>query len=287
MTKSRRIQLLLDTFTRHGSLDKSQIDQLMSSSTGLTKDELSHSLYRDLIDLVADHRLERQDFHSDGHEMDADELQNAKNKKSKWSIPGFKNSVVGKKLITDLGGDIFVSVRLTTYVTVLNSFHKSTDSIQLLVTIGSQTIQLRIDFASLPATVIMTRKSETLTPHLFSALETKFGKRLICMALPDSFLSATKNEVKPGHIMIEFKSLTNSTITDFGSKNRPMISNFLSRQIVESFIKNNFSSTTSTMSLSEAKSNIKNIKFTEVINPIDIALPFIIALSDTRCLVVN
>jgi len=200
--KSARLLKLVEVFERGQVLDKKEIDAKMSNLLGEERSGLSLALYRDLQDLVNQGILAQKYFRADGAEIDTENLEGEKYYNSKWHLAAADHMVVGKGLLVQIGGNLLLSERLRNSVAVRENGPLNAREVHVIFDLG-KAFRLSIAKDDLPVKILVCRSTPQLVPKLFSALEAKFGKRLVVLAFGDQTLSSAKDESKPGHLLLE------------------------------------------------------------------------------------
>lgn len=221
ITKSLRQTKLREILKRWGSMEKSDIDSKMANllQVDLTA-ALKRALYRDLEDLVQQGELDVKYFTRDGAEITYFESSTHKNFYNIWSLAGDSGAVTGHALINNTNTCIHVMALLKNDVAISEYRAESeTDRVNLIFSINSQILCLKIKKESLPFKIIFSRFTGEVKPNEVQQLKEKHGQRLIILKLSSSNLSSFKENLSIGHAILSINEKSEISLKDFSTKN--------------------------------------------------------------------
>ncbi len=228
--KTKRLNTVLDVVKKWGALDKKSIDLHVATRLGVSTQDVSRAVYRDLDYLVNNRDLEVVNYTRDGAMIDNFDPDIHKNFQNKWRPLTEKNDFLGGSLLSSIGVSIYVSRRLNNGVVLEpGAVGIRPSSIQLFFSVGKEFIGMTIDQEILPFKIIIGRGKEILH-KVFPEIENEIGKRLIYISVPDASISAYDSKSKLGHAMIDFTE-DQILVTDFGSKNGTSITKLRNDEI--------------------------------------------------------
>ncbi len=233
ITKSIRMDCVRRVVEKFGRIRKTQIDARVSALLGISSDEVSRAIYRDLDELVGAGKLSVEYFTRDGEAIVDFDRDLHKNTVAEWMMPGCESRIVGRSLIDQSGSQIFVPKFLESFVEISDEW-LPVESGRLLVmlTLKQHSISIAIDEAVAPVVLLFGRRVENeFVPK--NAIEARFGKRVITLALPVPTMSSVGPLGKLGHFSICLDGELGMGLLDHSSKNGTFFSEVSLEQLAE------------------------------------------------------
>lgn len=214
INKSARIEALRQVLKRWGRLNKTQIDEHVSSLLHCSKEELARALYRDLDELLNQNEIQVIHFSRDGVEIPHYDPETHKNTFSEWIWGEKKIEVLGSSLLKEMEVSIHLSPRMQRGLSVHPlHLHPQSSEVILYFFFDNHAFTLEINSEDLPLTLVVGRtpSQESLksllhhSQNFLSLLENGFGKRSALLLFPTKTLSSFKNQEQLGHLTLELK----------------------------------------------------------------------------------
>lgn len=229
ISKTLRVQTLLDVLNKHGILDKSTITEKVSLRLAIDKELIDRALYRDLDELVSQNKIHVIHKDSFGNTVDVvnNEIQNFK---SFWHTDSHHpDQILGVGLLKSLDGNCLCTKNLLQDIRISEILQMSDiKDHSLIFSINHRYFNININPDCYPLKVILTRK--TPEQSLFNQLISQFSKRLIIIVLPDLTFPSIKSsdakeityfDLQPNELtlknpaQIQFKVFKEQNIDDF------------------------------------------------------------------------
>jgi hypothetical protein len=229
ITSDDRKQAIREILNQHGKITREELFSMVSSRLNVDPKNIRSSLYKDLTTLSDKGIIERQYLHLDGTPMieseisaiELDEENSNKKYKLLWSIKGYETSIIGLKVLENLGGQFYLPNQSMQRDFAIMDATKSTQlgSFSVIFEIGNKILKLALDEHSCPATIVFGRAPEATFVFPRAKFIEEFGKRAALLLLPNRLLSSCKTDGRLGHFSVTFNTAKEVSIRDLGSKN--------------------------------------------------------------------
>lgn len=206
VSKSLRIQTIIDILNRAGSLDKNEILQRLAVSLYLDKEQLERALYRDLEELVKDNKLQVFSRDSLGKIVE-DETDETKKYKKYWHTEKFHPfDIQGVGLLRRVNANLICNKQIVSYLSLSESTktHIDKNNQRILIQINSDVFVLNINKIVLPLKIIVSRKIE-LKDEVVEKIYKNYGKKVLIILLNDQILSSIKDRNIKGEFVIDYQ----------------------------------------------------------------------------------
>ena len=230
-TSDDRKHAIREVLGQYGKMSRDDLFQKVAQKLNVDLKSIRSSLYKDLNTLSDKSVLEKQYLHPDDTPMTDEEINDlmlddssqSSNYKLIWSLKGYEDSVIGAKLLEDLGGKIYVPNKSMLRDFEIMDATKSTQlgSYSIIFEIGNRVLKLGVDENARPVTIVVGR-SNTDASFVYpkNELLEEFGKRTILLLLPNRLLSAGKEGSRLGHFLMTLSNKRDELLVrDLGSKN--------------------------------------------------------------------
>ena len=193
VSKTLRVQTLIEILNRHGILDKITITEKVALRLALDKNLIDRSIYRDLEELVTQNKIfviYKDDYGNiinSANEMPA-------HFKSYWHTEKHNpNQIIGSGLIQSHDGDFICAKNLLTDVSITELNHISeVKKNSLIFNINHRFFSLNFKFDAYPFKLIITRKKPE--SDILDGLKSNFSIKLLILILPDPIFSSVKTD---------------------------------------------------------------------------------------------
>lgn len=203
VSKSLRVQTLVEILNRAGCLDKVELLQRLSAAVSVEKDELERALYRDLEDLVRDNKIQVFSRDSLGKIVE-NETEETKKYKKYWHTEKFSPfDIQGVGLIRIFNANVICNKQITSYLRISNfDLDKKSDiSNCVLLHVNGEIYVLTVDKIIYPLKIIIARNLPT-SSVLLDKIYKFYGKKVVLILLPEQIISAIKDENIKGELVI-------------------------------------------------------------------------------------
>lgn len=204
ISKSDRMQAVIDLLNRAGMLEKNEITQRIASVLNVEEEKIERALYRDLNELVDSGKLQVCSKDSLGKIVHP-ELDEIKNYKNFWFTD--KHSpfeITGIGYLKTHGFNLISHHSLQKYIkcSIVNDF--SADNAQIIIPTSESSIAISFEAEILPFEVFFCRK-EDFTEEFKADFFAKFGKRSIFLQIPNIFFSRYQGDINKEMLSVYFE----------------------------------------------------------------------------------
>lgn len=206
VSKSLRIQTIIDILNRAGSLDKNEILHRLAVSLDLDKEQLERALYRDLEELVKDNKLQVFSRDSLGRIVE-DETEETKKYKKYWHTEKFHPfDIQGVGLLRRINANLICNKQIVSYLAISESQKSVIDknNQRILIQVNNELFTLVINNIVLPLKIIISRKIE-LKDAVLEKIYKNYGKKVLIILLNDQILSSIKENNIKGEFVIDYQ----------------------------------------------------------------------------------
>ncbi|MBK9038934.1 MAG: hypothetical protein IPL83_07215 [Bdellovibrionales bacterium] len=206
ISKTKRIQALIEVLDRWGSLDKGEITSRVAALLAVEPESIERAIYRDLEELVSNLRIKVFSRSAAGSIVDETELDGDKPYKNYWYTE--KHSpfdILGVGGVRKLGGNVLATQNLLEGLQVFQVSSRSIDNLSqmILFKIGSVSFGLKYLSSLIPFSFVVSRNT-SIAQSEFEEMKRELSGRLCVLLLPDADLTSIKSGNYMGHCMIRF-----------------------------------------------------------------------------------
>lgn len=204
ISKSERMQAIIDLLNRAGLLDKSEINQRISSHFNVETETLERALYRDLNELIDSGKIRVCSKDSIGRIVNPenDEIKNFKNYWYTEKHSPFEINGIG--FLKESGYNLILHSSLQEFIKCVST--KDISNISSDIIIPTDKVYLGINFSRdiLPIKLFLARVEE-LTSNFRDEFFKQHGKRSVILQIPNNWFSRFQGEVNKGmpHVIID------------------------------------------------------------------------------------
>jgi hypothetical protein len=234
ISKTKRIQALIEILDRWGSLDKSEITNRVAALLAVEPESIERAIYRDLEELVSDLRIKVFSRSAAGRIVEETAMDSNNRYKNYWYTE--KHSpfdVLGIGGVRKLGGDIFATQNLLEGLQIFQVSSKVIDELRhmILFKIGSVSFGVKFLPSILPFAFVISRNTG-ISQDVFEKMVKELSGRLCVLLLPDADLTSIKSGNYMGHCLVQFgerevniydDSSTNGTFLASGTVSKNLI----------------------------------------------------------------
>ena len=215
ISKTIRVQTILDVLKKWGVLDKNEIDEKVSILLYLDKKNIERALYRDLEELVVNNKIKVINKDRLGKVVEFENCDDT-GYKNFWCLEEYEpNSIIGLQRLVGLGANLIVFDTQMKNSIVVDEFNKN-DLGKLknciAFNINNINLVLKIDEGNYPYDLIICRGTKESIATINLNKE-KYSRRSIFLFLPMPFLSSIKKDCLFGSIVLKRESLDQFKIT--------------------------------------------------------------------------
>lgn len=222
ITKSMRIQVLLDVLSRWGRLDKQSICHHLSTilQEDFNSQAGSRAVYRDLDELVNQGKISVDYYTRDGVHIDEYDPAKHKNVSCFWYIPSAEGLVPGSGILKTLGCLLYVSRILKNEISVIHGKSQPDPrNLHLYFICSGSFVCIKIATDALPFSIVISRTHGEITDKEIDSVQKSHGQRFVILKIPDAKLSSFKGPSDLGHAVLRFESKEKISVEDLGSTN--------------------------------------------------------------------
>ena len=208
VSKSIRVQTILEILNKNGILDKSEITDRVANKLMLEKNEIDRAVYRDLEELVRAGKILVFNKDKVGNFIDA-ENDLPGNYKSYWgSLDSQPNQILGSKVLKSLDSSIDCCPNILNGIRIseIQSENDLKKQNCIVFNIGFKYFSISYDIEILPFKLIISRLG--ITNEVKKFLNNNFSKRFVFLKIPDqSFPSVKLNDLTFVYLDLNSKNI--------------------------------------------------------------------------------
>lgn len=203
ISKSDRMQALVDLLNRAGMLEKNEITQRIASILNVDEKKIERALYRDLNELVDSGKIKVCSKDSLGNIVEPD-LADIKNFKNFWYTDKHSPfSITGIGYLNSFGMDVIFHPSLQKFIKCLSVEDILSSKAQFIFLTPGNPIGLFFDDEIKPFTVYMSR-IESLSKEFIKSFYVKNGKRSIILQIHNNYFSRFQNDLTKNVLSLNF-----------------------------------------------------------------------------------
>lgn len=237
ISKSIRMQAIVEMLDRAGILDKQAINQRLASHFSIDPKEIERAVYRDLTELVEIGKIKVCSQNSLG-QMVNPELEDVKNFKNFWFTDKHSPfAVSGSGYLDNVGASLISHDSLQSYIKCRQCTKTDKYFPQILLHSSTSDVGLFLDKEITPLKIYLARKEES-SKEFESKFFKKFTKRSIILQLSDNSFSRYKGDAEKelNHLVIESNSIKYMNLTKHPIKYKKIDKNqaFVASRVADS-----------------------------------------------------